>query len=1511
MIHIFLFIIESLLVGTIILLLFRLRFILGKAPIYISLGVFKYLHFFLNKSIQPEYYHGLHISIGSSVLMMAVLFAILLVYIIENALEARKIVLALITANIVFYIIQFSLEFLLRTNILVSTHQLPISFFHINPRMLLIGLTLLLLDGVIIIYFYELLHSLKRFLLLRISATMAIVISIHIMIYSLVIGGFSAHFSTIIISGFTSKFIPFVVYSLLFWFYMAFFEKSAIHFENRRPFKDVFFFLTLNPKYTALFDEKKMVLKAKEESEYKFKTAFKTIQDSININRLSDGLYIEINSGFTKITGYTEEDVKGKTSKEIDIWANYSDRAKLVNALRTKGSITNMESQFRTKDGRIITGLMSANIINIEGEPHILSVTRDISERKAAVEKVKDVSLKLAEAAQLSKMGYWELDIVKNNLIWSDEVYRIFGLKPQEFKATYESFLSYVHPEDRDAVNKAYSDSLKNKLPYDIQHRVLLKSGEIKYVREKCQTEYNDDGEAIRSIGAVLDITEQILAEQKIAQSQAYFQSIYNATSDAIFIHDGESGQIVDVNNRMVEMYGYSSKEEVLSLSFDEIGINKSPYSEKEAIALLQKCKLEGPQTAEWLVKHKDGSFFWTEVSARYAQIGNESRYIVSARNINERKLAEKALRESNEFSQALLSTSPDVIYIYDIINKKNIYTNQKINQILGYSIDEIKNIGDKLLPELMHPDDFEVYTQNIYPRYWTLKNNEQVYNEYRMRNKNGEWCWLNSREIIFNRQEDGSPRQILGISSDITEKKKVEDALALSETRYRYFVEQTGEGFYRNDSEEPIDIRLPVNEQIQLMYQHMYLAECNDVFAQLYGWQSAGDMQGMKFVDMHGGTDKQENINAISAFIQAGYRVLDAETKEVDKDGNIRYFLNNAVGIIENEKLISFWGTQRDITDKKRDEQKIQQINSRLEILHELDQAILESISVDRIAESSLKWLFKISSAQRISIALFDEDLNEAIVYSKGLLDGEYGNSKIMEILKVFPEIPEMRKGEIVRIPNINHAKNLTPIMLKFKKEGIISFINFPIIAYGKLLGSLNFGFDKAEAYQEEDLVLGKEVADSLAIATEQTRLNEEIKKHTEELEKNIRDLTFINDLSNNLNKSLSLEELAKEVIEKLSTAVKSDVTLFYVLQENVLQLIDYKDRSLRFELKGERQHSVGECLCGLAASTKKAVFSEDIKNDIKCTLSNCKNIGIQSFAGIPLIAEDKVIGIIGFGYFKSTNFSNRSLIETLCNETSAHLQSILLLESLKKHELELEQKVAERTEQLEFSNKELRDFAQVVSHDLKAPLRAISQLSYWISQDYADKIDQEGQEQLKLLIGRVQRLDNLIEGILQYSRAGKLPEKEKQLDLQLLVEDVIRLLSVPSHINIMIENKLPTYIGDSTRLGQLFQNLIDNAIKYMDKDQGEIKIGYQEKEGYYEFYVSDNGPGIEEKFYDRIFQIFQRLIARDEQEGTGVGLSLVKRIVQIYGGDIWLESDLGKGSTFYFTLPIISKES
>jgi len=243
-------------------------------------------------------------------------------------------------------------------------------------------------------------------------------------------------------------------------------------------------------------------------------------------------------------------------------------------------------------------------------------------------------------------------------------------------------------------------------------------------------------------------------------------------------------------------------------------------------------------------------------------------------------------------------------------------------------------------------------------------------------------------------------------------------------------------------------------------------------------------------------------------------------------------------------------------------------------------------------------------------------------------------------------------------------------------------------------------------------------------------------------------------------------------------------------------------------------------------------------------------------------------------------------------------------------RQQAELIGKLKQSNHEVEKVNQELKDFAYIVSHDLKAPLRGIKTLADWLSTDYADAFDEDGKKQMNLLLSRVGRMHDLIEGILQYSRAGQVYDESNWVDLTQLIPDVIDMLAPPDDMSITVECRLPTVYCDKTRISQVFQNLISNSIKYMNKKNGKIKVDCIEEEECWKFSIADNGPGIEKKHFDRIFRMFQTLTPKDEFESTGVGLTVTRKIVSLYGGEIWLESEVGKGTTFFFTLPKRQKE-
>jgi len=254
---------------------------------------------------------------------------------------------------------------------------------------------------------------------------------------------------------------------------------------------------------------------------------------------------------------------------------------------------------------------------------------------------------------------------------------------------------------------------------------------------------------------------------------------------------------------------------------------------------------------------------------------------------------------------------------------------------------------------------------------------------------------------------------------------------------------------------------------------------------------------------------------------------------------------------------------------------------------------------------------------------------------------------------------------------------------------------------------------------------------------------------------------------------------------------------------------------------------------------------------------------------------------------------------------------------EALKEVYLAIEQRVdelAKLKEKLEATNKllqqsnsDLENYTYVVSHDLKAPLRAIKAFSTFLVEDYGGKLDENAQEYLQRIVNAVNNMDEMIEDLLLLSRVGRKFMEVEEVDLNQLVNEILADIepTINKHKGKVVCANLPKLRIQHVWLKQLFMNLIDNGLKFNKSETPAVEITCEEKDGMYQFQVKDNGIGIDKKYHDRIFSIFERLHTREEYEGTGIGLTTCKKIVQQFGGKIWVESEEGKGSTFLFTIP------
>ncbi len=259
----------------------------------------------------------------------------------------------------------------------------------------------------------------------------------------------------------------------------------------------------------------------------------------------------------------------------------------------------------------------------------------------------------------------------------------------------------------------------------------------------------------------------------------------------------------------------------------------------------------------------------------------------------------------------------------------------------------------------------------------------------------------------------------------------------------------------------------------------------------------------------------------------------------------------------------------------------------------------------------------------------------------------------------------------------------------------------------------------------------------------------------------------------------------------------------------------------------------------------------------------------------------------------------------EKALHDRNAHIHKMLNVE-INEHE-EAEIKLEKLIEKYKISNQELEQFAYVSSHDLKEPLRMITSFLQLLQQRYSDELDDDANDFINYAVDGAKRMDMMINDLLEYSKIGSTERKYEYLQSEKILEKVLKNLkpTIEKTNSIITQDPLPLIYANEYMMIQLFQNIISNAIKYNGEKTPEVHISAENIDDEYIFSVKDNGIGIDQKHLEKIFKIFQRLHTREQYEGTGIGLAISKRIIQKHRGKIWVESELGKGTTFYFTIP------
>jgi signal transduction histidine kinase len=387
--------------------------------------------------------------------------------------------------------------------------------------------------------------------------------------------------------------------------------------------------------------------------------------------------------------------------------------------------------------------------------------------------------------------------------------------------------------------------------------------------------------------------------------------------------------------------------------------------------------------------------------------------------------------------------------------------------------------------------------------------------------------------------------------------------------------------------------------------------------------------------------------------------------------------------------------------------------------------------------------------------------------------------------------------------------------------------------------------------------------------------------------------------------------KEFANSLHPHFSEQVIESLKLYFVMAQKYqaeMNLLFKKDfdnhpfwgpfmKSMPEDIQLQRQALSQQLLYNAIYNNDWDAYTEDLI--MQGTVYAKMGVTFSMWYEIVAIAKDYLIPYVIKDY-SDTSGKVVDVINALGKLTDFAMQVIAESYTIEKNKI-IEQQQERQAELI----KELESFAYIVSHDLKSPLRGISKISEWLLMDYSDKLDTKGKEQLQLLKNRVLRLDDLINGILSYSRLGREKEEKIRINISEVLKDVIGILMPPNHVTFQFQEKFPAVNYQRAKLIQVFSNLFSNAIKYCDKKQCVVTVSCEESPNEFRFLVKDNGPGIEKEYHEKVFQIFQTLQSRDEKESTGIGLSIVKKIIESEGGKTWIESELGAGTAFIFTIP------